>query len=157
MARRDDEPRKCPPERAEHLKATRWRPGQSGNPGGRPAHSRGLVRRLREMAGLPAPESWRAQMRSMFPDHAEMFEDSTMEDVIVWGVIQRAAAGTHAFVDTMLERLDGRAVERVEIAAEHRPLEELDDTEFDRILEEHLIWQGWTPPPRLGAGAGAGG
>jgi hypothetical protein len=126
---------RCPPERADHLKATRFKPGQSGNPGGRPPTGRGLSRKLREMTGLPAPASWRTRMASLFPDRAQAFDDATMEDVIAWSVVQKAAGGGHAYIQTLLDRLEGRAPVEVSVRQEAPTPEAMTDRELLEALE----------------------
>ncbi len=72
----------------------RWKPGQSGNPKGRPKGS-GLSDRLREVLDA---------------------DDGAALDAIVRAVVDAAAAGDAQFVRMIWERLEGKVSQRIETA-----------------------------------------
>src|SRR4051812_50151728 len=87
-----------PPERpgpADHLREYRWKPGQSGNPGGR-AKGQSITARLR--AVLEQEHNGRVLM-----------------DLLAERLAKEALAGKFPFIKEVLERLDGRVADRVNL------------------------------------------
>lgn len=80
---------------------TQFRPGQSGNPGGRPK-SAGLVDRLRK-----ALDQELTDRRTGKPT------GRTVADVLVDVMVKQALAGDFRFVNLVLERLEGKVPDRV--------------------------------------------
>jgi hypothetical protein len=99
---------------------TRWQPGQSGNPKGRP-RTKPLTDRLRE--AIEAVDD----------------EGRSVADRIVEKWIERASGGDVMALKEMLNRLEGKAPLRVEATLEH-------DSDFD--LPAILEALGLVPDPR---------
>jgi hypothetical protein len=97
-------------------------PGQSGNPSGRP-RTRGLV------------SSLRAKMSEVGPD------GRSLEDRLVGVLIQEALKGRQrlAAVAIILDRLEGRAHQQIQIADVTKELREKSDGEL-RFHLEHDRW-----------------
>lgn len=89
----------------------RWKPGQSGNPRGRPKGS-GLTDRLRALLEK---------------------DDGAALNAIAAAVVEAAKAGDAAFVRMLWERIDGPVSARVEVEAEGGRLLVLPDDEFERF------------------------
>ena len=82
---------------AEHLRPHRWKPGQSGNPGGR-----------------PKGESVTATLRRMLQQE---HNGKTIQEILAERVIKEAISGKFQFAKELLDRLDGRPAQKVEVAA----------------------------------------
>lgn len=85
---------------AEH----RWRPGQSGNPGGRPK-GQSITARLRELLDAPALDT-----------EGNPIEGMTLGDQIAEALALAAAAGDIKAIKEFLDRTEGRT-----IAVDNRP------------------------------------
>ena len=96
--------------------ATRWKPGQSGNPGGRPKMSR-LSQACRDVLSQP------------FPGDAE---GRTYAEKIARVLAEKAAAGDIRAAQEIADRAEGRARQAIEI--EHTRLREA----FERMNREEL-------------------
>lgn len=106
---------------------TRWRPGQSGNPAGRPKGT-GLTDRLRVLLDA---------------------DDGAALERIVRAVIAAAEAGDAAFVRMLWDRLDGPVVSRVELDAEApgSRVVVLPDDEYERFAAgERGVLAAWGVP-----------
>jgi hypothetical protein len=99
-----------------------FRPGQSGNPNGRP-RTRGLVNALHAKVGEIAPDG------------------HTIEHHVVEVLLQEALRGRHrlAAVEVIFDRLEGRSRQRVEIADVTKELRQKSDAE----LRFHLAHDRW--------------
>lgn len=71
---------------------TRWKPGQSGNPGGMPK-GRSITARLRQLL-----------------DETKLTKEQgeTILDRIAMQVIRKSLKGDHRFVETLLDRTEGK-------------------------------------------------
>jgi hypothetical protein len=72
----------------------RWKPGQSGNPSGMPKGARSVTDRLR---------------RLVIED-----DDGKIADAIARAITKAALKGDHKFVTTILDRLDGPVVQKMQ-------------------------------------------
>lgn len=98
----------CGPERAEesaerpgpadHLRAHQWKKGQSGNPGGR-----------------PKGESITATLRRLLEQE---HNGKTIQEILAERVIREAISGKYSFAKELLDRVDGRPAQKVELAAQ---------------------------------------
>jgi hypothetical protein len=101
---------RSPPERY------RFKKGQSGNPGGRPK-GRSLTAALRELV-------------------QQEHNGRQILDLIAERIVREALSGKYPFAREVLERLDGRTTERVEV--ENRSwLDQVSDEEFVRLAVKH--------------------
>ena len=82
---------------AEHLRPHRWKPGQSGNPGGR-----------------PKGESVTATLRRMLQQE---HNGKTIQEILAERVIKEAISGKFQFAKELRDRLEGRPAQKVEVAA----------------------------------------
>jgi hypothetical protein len=122
--------RKPPPE------AYRWKPGQSGNPGGRP---RG--------------ESITAKLRRVLEqEHG----GKAIADLVAERIVKEALSGKFPFAKELLDRVEGRVTETHEIKARvhwRDALQDMTDDEFVALAIKHnrvdLL------PPRLAERANA--
>lgn len=105
---------------------TRWRPGQSGNPSGRPRGT-GLTDRLRALLEK---------------------DDGAALGRIVQAVVTAAEAGDAAFVRMLWDRLDGPIAARVEVDAEPGSrVVVLPDDEYERFASgERGVLAAWGVP-----------
>lgn len=125
------------PAQADRIKATRWKPGQSGNPAGPgPLSPRGYLRKLRVYADLPAPQEWRDSMKTRFPEHAAIFDSATLEDVVAWTSIKEACAANYSFHAEFVQRIAGRSTLNVSLETPEKSPGELDDPELDRVIRD---------------------
>src|SRR6185437_2454071 len=88
-------------------KATRWKPGQSGNPGGRP--KRRLITDLYEQQlDRRRPESVRLKLG--------LKQNATYGHALAYRQVQMAILGETAAAREITDRVEGRAVARTEHA-----------------------------------------
>jgi hypothetical protein len=83
---------------ADHLRRQRWKPGQSGNPGGR-----------------PKGESITARLRAVLEKE---HNGRVLMDLLAERLAKEALAGKFPFLKEVLDRLDGRVAERVNVGGE---------------------------------------
>ena len=83
----------------------RFQPGQSGNPGGRPS-GQSLTARIRK--ALDTPD--------------ESDPSKTVGDSIIEAMIREARGGDVQAFRTLIERVDGKVAERLEMASAGPPL-----------------------------------
>jgi hypothetical protein len=104
----------------------RWKPGQSGNPAGRPKGS-GLTDRLRALLDA---------------------DDGATAERIVRAVVAAAEAGDAAFVKLIWDRLDGPVAARVELDSQPGSrVVVLPDDQFERFAAgERAVLLGWGVP-----------
>jgi hypothetical protein len=118
--------------------STRFQPGQSGNPAGRPPGSKSIAGRLKDLLE-------RAEISGKPIEGGKQVAD-LVADVIV----ERALKGDFRFMDLLVERVDGKVVKRIEvesagqatadainalIASVSKPPEETDPGSTDRSLK----------------------
>ena len=83
---------------ADHLRPHQWKKGQSGNPGGR-----------------PKGESITATLRRLLEQE---HNGRTIQEILAEKVIKEAISGKYNFAKELLDRIDGRPAQRVELAAQ---------------------------------------
>jgi Family of unknown function (DUF5681) len=81
-------------------KEHQWKPGQSGNPGGRPK-GRSLTSRIRDL--LDTNEI----------DGKPIEDGKQVADLVVDVIIERALRGDFKFVDLVMNRIDGKLPDTV--------------------------------------------
>src|SRR5688500_3701595 len=86
------------PNPADRLKPYQWKPGQSGNPGGRPKH-----------------ESLTATLRRKLQ---EEHHGKPLQAILVERLLQEALSVKYQFIRELFDRLEGRPNQRVEVAGE---------------------------------------
>ena len=108
-------------DKAKHLKPHRFKPGQSGNPTGRPKGSYSLVRIMRQMIREPykGPDAKKGE---------------TQGHRIIRAAIEQAAKGNNKHLITLLERLEGKVPDRLSV--DHNPLLDKSDEELDALLAD---------------------
>jgi hypothetical protein len=94
--------------RAERLRPYRWKPGQSGNPGGRPKND-SITSRLR---------------RVLASEH----NGREIADLIAERLIKEALSGKFPFLKELLDRTEGAALERHRVTLS--PLETFTDRDI---------------------------
>ncbi|MHA1572471.1 MAG: DUF5681 domain-containing protein [Alphaproteobacteria bacterium] len=89
-----DKQAKIKPSQGDRIAPYRWKKGQSGNPKGRPKEKT-LTERLRDRLDA---------------------DDGKLADAIVAVLIREAAKGKFPFAKEIIDRIDGRSIERREIS-----------------------------------------
>jgi len=111
------------PHKADHLAPYKWKPGQSGNPDGRPTGS------------ISITETLKAYLRR-HPDQLEQ---------IVIALVNEGRLGNIVATKEMLDRIDGRVAERHKIEGElpvklmFVPAQELLENKTVEILEGEVL------------------
>lgn len=98
-------------------KETKWKPGESGNPKGRPPNEQALTPRLREEMDAQPPPAVRR--RYGLPDN------STWQDAQVLALLVNAARGNATAIRELWDRLDGKLTERIELTDDQQVRERL--------------------------------
>lgn len=83
-------------------KETQFKPGQSGNPAGKPK-GRSVTSRLRDL--LDAVELGGKQVR----------DGKQVADLVAEVILKNALKGDHRFVTTLLDRTEGKVADRTEV------------------------------------------
>lgn len=91
------------PARKPHPNLRPWKPGQSGNPKGRPP-------------GQSVTSRLKAALESGTDLDGRPIEDGTLADMLARTIIRHALAGDLGFIRVLLERVEGRVADRVEPA-----------------------------------------
>lgn len=97
--------------------APMWKPGQSGNPGGRPKGS-SLTKRLRQ--ALDA-------------------NDGKLAEIVVKVLLREAAKGKYQHLREVLDRVDGKVVQRVELNATVQQAQDQFIQAAERVLEPEQL------------------
>ena len=96
--------------RSEILAAHAFKPGQSGNPGGRPKKLP-ITDYLKEQLAAPIPESMRAKLPPVF---VEVYgPDASFGQMLAFKLIQQAARGDMQAASMILERTEGRVTQKI--------------------------------------------
>jgi hypothetical protein len=104
------------------LKATKWKPGQSGNPSGRPKKSTDAKR---------LSDAYRIQLQEQCT--AEGLEHLTWAEAIAVGMAQAAARGETTAAKELRETTEGKTPENIRIGdPEGKPLER-------PVLDVHFV------------------
>ena len=101
-----------PPGMAEKM----WKPGQSGNPGGRPKR-KPLTDAYSALLGQTVPPEIARQLR--------ISETSTYAEVVAMALLKEAVKGKVNAAAELADRVEGRVMERVQVSATGDPLGEL--------------------------------
>lgn len=89
---------------AEHIVQHQFKPGQSGNPKGRPKGS-GVTDKL----------------RALLDEEVDLKGSKlTMKEALAKVIINKAMKGDHKFVKEVLDRTEGKATERLEVDGDVR-------------------------------------
>ena len=99
-------------------KLTRFRPGESGNPNGRPrsAALTDLVRRRLQMAASTMPQA--KQLAAKLEHEAD---EVTIADLVIEALMGLAINSDLDAIKTILDRVDGKTLARVEASVNHGP------------------------------------
>jgi hypothetical protein len=98
-----------PNPKTEHLKATQFKPGQSGNPSGRPK-KKPVSERYAESIEMPLPENIRKQLG--------LKPGATWGDAVAMGTIRSAVKGNQAAAKELREGIEGKAREQIELSVD---------------------------------------
>lgn len=95
----------------EHLRAYQWKPGQSGNPTGRPKGKVSLTQIVRELIDEPASlcppvKAWAREI-GLDPDK------TSMGAVVAARIIVGACDGESGWMQELFNRIDGKVAERI--------------------------------------------
>lgn len=82
--------------KVEHLKPHQWKPGQSGNPSGRPKGAVSLTAKLRQALEV------------------EIKPGLTTADLLVKVAIKAASKGDYKFWKEILDRIDGKVPDKIQ-------------------------------------------
>ena len=95
----------------DHLRNFVWRPGQSGNPKGRPKGKVGLTDRLRSLLLTPI------EGRSVDKDRKGKKAPQLVADELMGLAVQAARKGDYRFFQHIYERIEGKVPEHLVIEA----------------------------------------
>ena len=93
----------------------RFKPGQSGNPGGRPKKD-AISSYLRNQLELHIPESMKSEMPRAFSDLYG--ESATFGEMLAFKLIDRAAKGNLVALSLVLDRVEGKVTQKMAVDAE---------------------------------------
>ncbi len=96
------------PRDTSHLKPP-WKPGQSGNPGGRPKR-RPISDSYQALADVAIPAKIARKLR--------LPKGSTWRDTIAYAILQQAANGNVRAAAEVREAIEGKATQRIELSGE---------------------------------------
>jgi hypothetical protein len=100
-------------DRADNLKP--WKPGQSGNPGGRPKKLP-VTAYIVDQLEKPIPAAMRAKLPPMF---RELYGDeATFGQMLAFTVISQAASGDMRAMTTVLDRAEGKVKQSLGVSGE---------------------------------------
>lgn len=102
------------PRRTDHLKDHQWKPGQSGNPNGRP--KRKLSDRLERIAECPVPEDLRKWLVKKRLISKNLPTASTFGDIIALVQFIEALGGSTKAFKEITDRIEGKATARIELS-----------------------------------------
>jgi len=100
-----------------------WKPGESGNPKGRPKGSRSISDYLRRFGELDTPEQLREKMRAMFPQVARKGDKFTMEEALWLSAYVHAIKGESWAFNFIADRTEGKAVQPTKDLTESKDVE----------------------------------
>lgn len=126
--------------------ANQWKPGQSGNPSGRPKGSISMTATLRQMLLKKCPDEWKAGL--------DLPKDATVKDGIMAAATKAAAKGDHKFFATIFDRIDGKVPDIVHSTT--RELDNLSEDELAAIIKNGHGEDGEGEALAPGAGEGDG-
>lgn len=118
--RKQDRPRVNGQGMSSGSRATQFKPGQSGNPGGRGKGSVSLMTLMRRAVNSPYTG-----------DDAK--PGQTKADKMMENAVDLAAKGSHKHLITLLERLLGKVPDRVHV--DNNPLSSLSDEDLQKLLD----------------------
>jgi len=103
--------------KTEQLIPYQFKPGQSGNPGGRP-RLKAVTDPLKETLGSPIPERMMAALKQPVRELLiELFgENPTFGEMIAVKLIQSSSKGDMFATNTLLDRAEGRVTQKTELA-----------------------------------------
>jgi hypothetical protein len=90
-----------------------WKPGQSGNPSGRPKKIRHIPDILARITNERLPPKIRAQMAQLYPD---LSNRPTFLEAILRVVVQKALKGESWAVEFVAERTEGKVVTPIDLS-----------------------------------------
>ena len=90
---------------------TRFQPGKSGNPGGRPKGIKNIRELIEKYGMLEAPESILAKIREQFP---KLGKKTTLHDAVIIRTYLDALSGDDRARDFIAERTEGKVKQQIE-------------------------------------------
>jgi hypothetical protein len=118
--------------------ATEFKPGQSGNAGGRPK-KRPITERYQLIAESPLPESERRKMH--------LWKGATWGDAAAIGTFLAAIEGQHSAAKEIREAIEGKAPQRIEVVGgSGGPVRISLDETVERIREFYGLSKPTTTP-----------
>src|SRR5262249_6648281 len=118
----------------DKTKPFRWKPGQSGNPKGRP-FKKPITERYEALLEDPLPEQVRVSMR--------LAPGATWGDALALGQIRSAAKGNTLAAREIAERLEGKVAHQVQVSGkEGQPIRVSLEATLERIEAFYGIRRG---------------
>ncbi len=99
----------------ENLKPHQFKPGESGNPGGRPKKAP-ITDRLLVQLEKPLPARMKAKLPSLFAD--VYGEDATFTDLLALRLIEACTDGSLKALALILDRVEGKVPQGLRLAGE---------------------------------------
>jgi hypothetical protein len=100
---------------ADHLVQTRFKPGVSGNPTGRP-RKRPASEAYDDLLRMEIPDKMRHAMNQSLGDPPPLKKGATWADAMALGVMKRALTGDAAAAKELREGVEGKSTQRIELA-----------------------------------------
>jgi hypothetical protein len=111
-------------ENAKNLAPHQFRPGQSGNPGGRPKKLP-ITDYIIEQLEKPIPAATRAKLPPIF---TEVYGDkATFGEMLAFKVIAQAAKGNMTAMNTVMDRVEGKVRQNVALTGDGLVVRIIDD------------------------------
>ena len=102
--------------KVENLIPHQFKPGESGNPAGRPKRLP-VTDFITEQLEKPIPATMRAQLPALF---TEVYgENATFGQMLAYKVIAQAAKGDIQAMNTVLDRVEGKVRQNVGVSGEN--------------------------------------
>lgn len=96
----------------KRLEAFKFKPGESGNPGGRPKKL-AVTEYIKEQLERPIPEAMRAKLPALF---VELYgSQATFGEMLAFKMVQMSAKGDMFAMKELLERVEGKVTQKSEL------------------------------------------
>jgi hypothetical protein len=100
-------------QKAAHLEMYKFKPGESGNPGGRPKKL-AITDYVKEQLDKQIPEAMRAKLPALFV--AIYGENATFGEMLAFKLVQMSAKGDMPAMKELLERVEGKVPQKTQLS-----------------------------------------
>jgi hypothetical protein len=92
----------------------RWKPGESGNPAGRPKGTRSIPDMLRKYGEFTTPAALFEKLRAAFPDELKKIDKLQLQDALWLSAYMHAIKGESWAFNMIADRLEGKPTQQIE-------------------------------------------